>query len=158
MQLPNSVTIRLINKTLILSQSDSPEFMACAMNAGVGAGADRWICESSFILWKTYNNEGLERATTLEMSEHQTGQSVRFFNVDLNSEGIRSGILATKSDFSLNLSKELSESVDVRQSAYHRNNTPSSTNTPNSSFLGVSGSKESVIQRFFRRSNTRWNL
>nr|CDS32762.2 trafficking protein particle complex subunit 10 [Hymenolepis microstoma] len=85
----------------------------------------------------------------------QDSDSVRLFNVDLNSEGIRSGILATKSDFSLNLSKELGESVDVRQSAYHRSSTPSPTNVSNSSFLGVSGSKESVIQRFFRRSSTR---
>ncbi|VUZ42271.1 unnamed protein product [Hymenolepis diminuta] len=83
----------------------------------------------------------------------QGSDSMRFFNVDLNSEAIRSGIIAVNSDSSFTSSKELGESVSQRQSTGDQNTAPSPTSVPNSSFLGLSGSRDSVIQRLFRRSS-----
>ncbi|VDO06943.1 unnamed protein product [Rodentolepis nana] len=90
--------------------------------------------------------------SSYDKNTKESGDSMRFFNVDLNSEGIRSGILATKNDFSHYPSTEFSDSADARQSIGHRNSTPSPTNVANSSLFSP---KESVIQRFFRRSSTR---
>lgn len=85
----------------------------------------------------------------------QNSDSMRFFNVDLNSEAIRSGIIAVNTDSPSTSSKEFGESVSQRQSTGDQNTAPSPTAIPNSSFLGLSGSRESVIQRLFRRSSAR---
>lgn len=81
---------------------------------------------------------------------------MKFFNVDLNSESIRSGIIATNNDFPFSSQRDSGDSASEGTSFVERNSTPSPNLTPNSSSLGLNSSnKESVIHRLFRRSSAR---
>ncbi|KAM7541060.1 hypothetical protein Aperf_G00000026623 [Anoplocephala perfoliata] len=85
-------------------------------------------------------------------NDKQGYNSAKFFNVDMASEGARSGIIASNSDSHLIVPKD--GSLHRRQSTEDRDMPFSSANTPLIPLLEPSGTKESVIQRLFRRSST----
>lgn len=87
-----------------------------------------------------------------EANKRSGSNPVKFFNVDLSSEGARVGIISSTSDTSSVVSAELGGGGDYDGSAPP----PAAVAPTTPALLNSSTSKESVMQRLFRRTSTRF--
>ncbi|KAL5970039.1 hypothetical protein TSMEX_002237 [Taenia solium] len=86
-----------------------------------------------------------------EVDKRRGTNPVKFFNVDLSSEGVRVGIISSASDASSAVSVEFGGGGDFDGSAPP----PAAVAPTTPALLNSSTSKESVMQRLFRRTGTR---